>query len=179
MVASAKRKCAYGESRPRPDARCRPGWPHSPGASEFSIHCPLAPTALQHPSFCSFLCGSVRSPRPPMAPSIYFLPSSLRPMSSHFCSFLCGSVRSPRPPDAIHLPTYRFSCTLQPPTFALFIADPSAVRLPPPTPFIFLLTYFPFPHNPSPLPNTPSAALRTHPAPYLPTLPYSPLYARR
>ena len=137
------------------------------------------PLRCNTPHFCSFLCGSVRSPRPPLAPSIYFLPSSLRPMISHFCSFLCGSVRSPLPPDAIHLPPYRFSCTPQPPTFALFFADPSAVRLPPPTPFIFLLTHFPSPHNPPPLLNTPSAVLRTHPAPYLPTLPYSPLYAWR
>ena len=96
--------------------------------------------------FCSFLCGSVRSPRPSLTPSLYFLPSSLHPTTSHFRSFLCGSVRSP----------------------------PSL-----PTLFIFLVTHFPSPHNPSPLPNTPSAVFRTHSAPYLPTLPYSPLYAWR
>ena len=89
------------------------------------------PLRCNTPHFCSFLCGSVRSPRLPLAPSFYFLPSSLRPMTSHFCSFLGGSVRSPLPPDAIHLPPYRFSCTPQPPTFALFFADLSAVRLPP------------------------------------------------
>ena len=69
------------------------------------------PLRCNTPHFCSFLCGSVCSPLPPLTPSIYFLPSSLRPMTSHFCSFLCGSVRSPLPPDAIHLPPYRFSCT--------------------------------------------------------------------
>ena len=88
------------------------------------------PLRCNTPHFCSFLCGSVRSPLPPLTPSIYFLPSSLRPITSHFCSFLCGSVRSPLPPDAIHLPPYRISCTPQPPTFALFFADPSAVRSP-------------------------------------------------
>ena len=95
--------------------------------------------------------------------------------------------------------------------FALFSADPSAVCFPP-SPFIFLFTVFPAPHNlplllyslridlqscllpdtihlPTnrfpvpPLPTLPSK----HPVwstpypspPYLPTLPYSPLYAWR
>ena len=111
---SAKKKCASGESRPRPDARRSPGSPRTPGASVFSIHCPLAPTALQH---LSFLLFSVR----------------IRPQSAP-------------PPDAIHLPPSLLPAPDDPPIFALFSADPSAVRSPP-TPFIFFLTVFLAPHN--------------------------------
>ena len=142
----AKKKYPSGESRLRPDARCPPGSLRTPGASEFSFIALWHPLHCNTPHFCSFLCRCFSSPRPPLTPFIYLLPSSVRPMTSHSCSFLCGSVRSPLSPQ---------------------------------TPFIFLLTHFPSPHNPSPLPNTPSAVLRTHPAPYLPTLPYTPLYAWR
>ena len=136
--------------------------------------------ALWHPlrcntiHFCSFLCGSVHSLRPLLMPSICFLPSSLPSMTSHFCSVVCASVRSPLAPDTIHPPPYRVSCTPQTPTslFCLRIRPQSTFS---PTPFIFLLTHFPSPHDPFSLPNTTSALCRTHPALYLPTQTYSPL----
>ena len=108
---SAKKKCASGELRPRPDARCQPGSPRTPGASEFSIHCPLASTALQHPTFL-LLSLRIRLQSAPPPDVIHLLPSLLP--APNDLPFLLFSLRI-RPqsasPDTIHLPPYRFSCT--------------------------------------------------------------------
>src|ERR1700761_109444 len=176
---SAKKKCASGESRPRPDARRSPGSPRTPGASVFSIHCPLAPTALQH---LSFLLFSLRI-RPQSAPppdAIHLTPSLLpAPDDPPFLLFSLR-FRSPFAPPPLQS-TFSLQFFLHRITshFFSFLCGPVRSPLSPPTPFIFPLTHFPSPHNPFPPLNSPSAVLRPHPPPYPPTLPSSPLYAQR
>ena len=179
LVTSAKERCASGESRPRPDARRSPSSPRTPGASVFSIHCPLAPTALQHLSFLLFSLRIRPQSAPP--PDAIHLPPSLLP-ALDYPPFLLFSLRI-RPQSA---PSRRHSssslpCFLHPITshFYSFLCRPVRSPLSPPTPFIFPLTHFPSPHNPFPPLNSPSAVLGTHPTPYPPTLPSSPLYAQR
>ena len=153
-----KTKFAFSKSGPRPDAWCPPSLPRTLGTSEFSIHCPLAPTALQRLSFFLFSLRIRLQSTPP--PDAIHLPPSLIPAPNHL-PFLFLSLRI-RPQSA----SPRCHSSSSSPFFLN-------------TPFIFLLTHFPSPHNPSPLPNTTSVVLRTHPAPYLPILPYSPLYTWR
>ena len=128
---SKKRNCVSGKSRPRPDARCPPVSPRTPGASEFSIHCPLAPTVLQHPSFLliSLRIGPQSAPPPD---AIHLLPSLLpAPNDLPFLLFflwICPQSASPRRHSSSSLPFFLHPITSH---FALFFADPSAVRSPP------------------------------------------------
>src|ERR1700743_222485 len=110
--ASAKKKCASGESRPRPGARRSPGSPRTPGASVFSIHCPLAPTALQHLSFLLFSLRIRPQSAPP--PDAIHLPPSLLPAPDHppyLLHSLRTCVHSALSPDIFHLSPSPFPFT--------------------------------------------------------------------
>ena len=130
LVHQQKKTCASGESRARPDAQCPPGSPRTPGASEFSIPCPLAPTALQHPSFL-LISLRIRPQSAPPPDAIHLLPSLLP--APNVLPFLLFSLRI-RPQSAFpqrhsssSLPFFLHRITSH---FALFFADPSAVRSP-------------------------------------------------
>ena len=146
MLASAKKRCASGESRPHPDARSPPGSPSTPGASEFSIHCPLAPTALQHPSFLlSSLRISPQSAPPPGA--IHLLPSLLP--APNDLPFLLFPLRirllsaSPRRHSSSSLPFFLHQTTSH---FRSFLCR--SVRSPPSPPDTIHLPTNPFPFPP-------------------------------
>src|SRR6201996_8173675 len=119
---SAKKKCASGESRPRPDARRSPGSPRTPGASVFSIHCPLAPTALQHLSFLLFSLRIRPQSAPP--PDAIHLPPSLLPAPDD-PPFLLFSLRI-RPQSA---PPRRRASSSLPVFFSLITSHFSSLTL--------------------------------------------------